>query len=104
MSTFIPTDYQPVMGYLVNNWQKLNGKTPAVVLNPEALPLDLMAWVWGELQSVMAASNALAAGTGEITKGDFSALIVHRLCPLVEVFEVAMNRLHHDAVEQVGRE
>ena len=95
----IPT---PVMGYLADNWTHLNENTPAVIVNPEARPLDLMAWCWGELQSMQAAADALTCGSDDINKGDFSALIVHRLAPLTVVFAKAMDQLYGDAV-QSGR-
>lgn len=83
----------PVMGYLANNWPGLNSHTPAVVMNPQAQPLDLLAWCWGEFLSVQSAANVLLGTSNEIRNGDFSALIVHRLDALSEVFEIAVSRL-----------
>jgi hypothetical protein len=82
-----------VIGYLAQNWTELNEHTPAVILNPEARPLDLMAWCWGELMALQAAADVLVDCTDEINKCNFSALIVHRLDPLVNVFELAMQQL-----------
>ena len=92
----------PVMGYLAENWTCLNARTPAVIVNPEARPLDLMAWCWAELQSLQAAAGAMQSGGNDINSGDFSALIVHRLEPLTVVFEQAMDQLLSEAV-QSGR-
>ena len=92
----------PVMGYLADNWTHLNEHTPAVIVNPVARPLDLMAWCWAELQSLRAAADAMASGCSDINNGDFSALIVHRLEPLTLVFDKAMNQLCSDAA-QSGR-
>jgi hypothetical protein len=85
--------FTPVMGYLAQNWLAFNVQTPAVVMNPEAQPLDLLAWCWGELQSVQAAANVMTSSFGDIDKGDFSALIVHRVYALTEVFECAVDQL-----------
>lgn len=89
----------PVSGYLAQNWFGLNEQTPAVILNPAAQPLDLMAWCWGELASLQAAADALTAGTDNISRGDFSALFVHRLDPLMKVFDIALHQLRERALE-----
>ena len=86
------TDCVPVMGHLARNWTELNDRNPAVVLNPKAGPLDLMAWCWGELLSINSAADALE-GCMDMEKGDFSALIVHRMSPLLLVFDRAMEQL-----------
>ena len=96
MST-ITTNQAPVMGHMAKNWIEFNDETPAVVLNPKARPLDLMAWVWGELQSVHAGAYALADGRDIIDKGAFDALILHRIDPLLMVFEAAFGQLALDA-------
>ena len=90
------TDWVPVMGHLAKNWTELNDRNPAVVLNPKAGPLDLMAWCWGELLSLNSAVDALQASTDDIDKGDFCALIVHRMDPLLGVFDLAMEKLIDD--------
>ena len=90
------TDCVPVMGHLARNWTELNDRNPAVVLNPNAGPLDLMAWCWSELVSLNCAVDALQAGTDDINKGDFCALIVHRMDPLLGVFERALDKLIDD--------
>ena len=96
------TKQTPVMGYLAENFQGLNEKTPAVIVNPEARPLDLMAWVWAELQALQAAADVMVCSHDDICKGDFSALIIHRMGPLTQVFEQAMNQLYSDAKQSGG--
>ena len=102
MSNTTTTKQTPVMGYLAENFQGLNEKTPAVIVNPEARPLDLMAWCWAELQSMQAAADVMVCRHDDIKKGDISALILNRLAPLSLVFEKAMNQLYSDA-KQSGR-
>lgn len=87
------TKFIPVLGYLAQNWPELNTHTPAVVMNPEAQPLDLLAWCWGEFLSLQSAANVLAGSSDSISKGDFSALIVHRMDAFSEVFEIAISQL-----------
>ena len=89
-------DCVPVMGHLAKNWTELNDRNPAVVLNLKAGPLDLMAWCWGELLSLNSAVDALQGSTDDIDKGDFCALIVHRMDPLLGVFDRAMEQLIDD--------
>ncbi|MEO6319432.1 MAG: hypothetical protein ABIR56_02055 [Polaromonas sp.] len=97
MSHTTTTNQRPVMGHMAKNWVEFNEETPAVVLNPQAGPLDLMAWVWGELQSVHAAAYTLADARNGIEKGAFNALILHRIDPLLMVFEAAFDQLALDA-------
>ena len=87
------TKFIPVLGYLAKNWPELNAHTPAVVINPQAQPLDLLAWCWGEVLSMQAAANVLASSSDDISKGDFSALIIHRMDAFSEVFEIAVSQL-----------
>lgn len=99
MSNTTQTNCLPVMGHMARNWVQFNKETPAVVLNPQARPLDLMAWVWGELQSVHAAAYTLAGDRNGIDKGAFDALILHRIDPLLIVLEAAIDQLCLDAIE-----
>lgn len=87
------TKFIPVLGYLAKNWTELNAHAPAVVVNPEAQPLDLLAWCWGEFLSMQSAANVLADGSDDISRGDFSALIIHRMDAFSGVFEFAISRL-----------
>ena len=83
----------PVLGHLAKNWTEFNNDNPAVVLNPKAVPLDLMAWCWGELLSLNSAVDTLQGSSDDLNKGDFCALIVHRMDPLLGVFERALDKL-----------
>jgi hypothetical protein len=47
---------------------------------------------------MQAAADVMISGHDDINKGDFSALILHRLTPLSAVFEKAMDQLYRDAV------
>ncbi|MDP3797411.1 MAG: hypothetical protein Q8R06_09710 [Polaromonas sp.] len=82
-----------VMGYLARNWLEQNKDNPALILNPKATPLDMLAWAWGEITSLEATLLALTAGQHEITTGDLSAIIQHRLCPLSNVMDFAIHAL-----------
>ena len=87
------TPLTPVVGYLTSNWVSNDNQPPAVVMNPEARPIDLLVWCWAEMESMRAAVNVLLAVEGEINKGDFSALILYRLEPLLVVMEKTVGHL-----------
>jgi hypothetical protein len=89
------TPVTPVMGYLTSNWNSHDNRTPAVVINPEASPVDVLVWCWAEMESMLAAVNVLMNAEGDINKGDFSALIFYRLDPLVAVMEKTVGHLCH---------
>jgi hypothetical protein len=88
------TPFMPVVGYLTSNWNSQDDNPPAVVLNPDARPIDVLVWCWAELESMRAAANVLIAVNDDINKGDFSALIIYRLEPLVDVMERVISQLH----------
>lgn len=77
-----------VTGCMADNWNTLNESQPALIINPDASALDLLAWCWGEAASMEATAQMLVGGESELTAGDLSALFLHRLSPLV-------NALHH---------
>lgn len=85
------------MGYLAGNWVDANSEVPALVVNPEASPIDLLAWVGGELLSLESSCNALAelaSGRESIIEfAEFEAVFVHRLAPIVRVLNVALCEL-----------
>ena len=93
----------PVVGYLAKNWTGVNTQNPAVIVNPQAGPLDLLAWCWAELLSLQSAADVLEASNDDIDKGDFSTLVVYRIAPLANVLEQALNRLHSEAT-QAGKQ
>lgn len=92
MTTNSP-DLPRVHGYLAGNWLGCNDATPAVILNPDAQPLDLLAWCWGELESLNAAGAALAAGGASSCGDAFEPVFLHRLPSVRNVLEHVINRL-----------
>lgn len=82
-----------VMGYLAGNWPNLNDKTPALMINPEASPLDMLAWCWGEVASMQSALDALAAAQAPIEPGELSGIFLHRMAPLERVLSEAISAL-----------
>lgn len=85
------------MGHLAQNWLGANEAAPAMIVNPEASPIDLLAWVGGELRSLEAACNALAdlAYGEEANIGffEFEAIFMHRLAPVARVLDLALCEL-----------
>ena len=84
------------MGYLAGNWLGANEETPALVVNPQASAVDLMAWVCGELRSLEAAAYALTAVSARdssIEVRHFEAMFVHRIAPMERVLELALCQL-----------
>lgn len=84
------------MGYLAQNWLGTNDKTPALIVNPEASPLDMLAWIGGELFSLEAAGHALgdmASGDSTIDVDQFTAIFMHRLEPVARVLDLALCEL-----------
>ena len=83
-------DSANAVGHLACNWPE--SKNPALILNPKAQPLDLLAWCWGEIVSLESAVTVMSLNA-EIDKGDMDAIILHRLLPLSSVMTAAMNEL-----------
>ena len=85
------------MGHLAQNWLGANEAAPAMIVNPEASPIDLLAWVGGELRSLEASCNALsdlASGEGaSIGFAEFEAIVIHRLAPVSRVLDLALCEL-----------
>ena len=96
------TPVTPVIGHLTQNWPDVNTRNPAIIVNPNASPLDLMSWCWAELRSMEAVCDVFVSGAQDIPIGDFSASIFYRIQPLTGVLEEAMRQLYRDAV-QSGR-
>lgn len=82
----------PVCGYLARNWQGANEDTPAVITNPHASPLDLLAWCWGEVASLEAVTQSLTTAEG-VDAGDLQAIYLQRLQPLGAVLYAAVSAL-----------
>lgn len=86
-----------VQGYLAENWTHAANTRPAVIVNPEAKPLDLLAWCWGEVYSLRASIEALTCGTAPLEVSDLSAIFQHRMQPLSDVLDLAINQLVAEA-------
>jgi hypothetical protein len=80
-----------VTGYLAETWSA--DMIAALVINPKAKPVDLLAWCWGELESMRAAVSTLHAARGELNRDDFSAVIFRRIEPMSAVLGLAIERL-----------
>ena len=86
----------PVLGYLSHNWLLANDATPAVIVNPAATTHDLLAWCWGEMESLRSTAILLSQSHSPIEVGEFSAVILQRLEPLATVFDVAVSQVMAD--------
>lgn len=86
-----------VLGYLAGNWPGINEENPALIVNPQASPLDLLAWCWGEAMSLEASALALTAFGAEIKSGELAAIFQHRLSPLANVLGAAVDALSAQA-------
>ncbi|WP_395055725.1 hypothetical protein [Polaromonas sp.] len=82
-----------VMGYLASNWVGANDKNPTLILNPEATPLDMLAWCWAEIVALQATMNAISGRQFEIEPSDLEAIFQHRITPLASVMRVAVDEL-----------
>ena len=84
------------LGYLAEGWLGVNEDTPAVVVNPDATAVDLLAWVCGEVRSLDATARALVGrtvGDSTIDVCDFEAMFVHRIAPMERVLDLALCQL-----------
>ena len=88
------SDAPRVIGYSAENWIGLNEKTPAVIVNPDASPLDQLAWCWGEVASLNAAAMVVRLGGNDLEVEDFSAIFGMRLPALAAVLTDAIHRLY----------
>lgn len=82
-----------VIGYLAENWAGLNDKTPAVIVNPDATPMDQLAWCWGEAASLSRLSSLAVAAGKDFDFGDFHDLFYMRLPALAGMLEYAIAHL-----------
>lgn len=80
-------------GYLAQNWMELNVKTPAIIANPEASPLDVLSWCWGEVESLYQVTDAFAAAGADIDSNVLGAVYLHRLAPLSPLMRDAIQAL-----------
>ena len=82
-----------VNGFLGRNWPDVNDGTPAVIVNPAAQPLDLLAWCLGEVNSLQAVLDALASSETPIEPSELSGIFLHRIEPLGKVLYAAVTVL-----------
>ena len=86
-----PTVHANVMNYLAHNWGASHKRPHALIVNPEAHHLELLAWCWGEVQSLLASADACITANSDINAGDMSAIFMSRLGPLAEVMTIAVD-------------
>lgn len=82
-----------VMGYLANNFSGINEIVPALIINPEATPLDMLAWCWGEIVSMQASLDSLTSASAPLDPGELSGIFLHRMAPLERVMHEAVCAL-----------
>lgn len=92
-------------GYLSRNWGALNSEAPAIVINPSASPLDLLAWCWGEVESLHQVAK-VCDETGMDGEA-LGAVFLHRLAPLSAVFcdaiqAMVREKMQRQAAQQQG--
>ena len=80
-----------VTSYLASNWFAGFERPPAVILNPQAHYLELLAWCWSEVQSLLASADVCIIGGQSLSTGDLSAIFLSRLEPLDKVMTVAIT-------------
>lgn len=95
----------PATGYLSRNWGALNSEAPAIVINPAASPLDLLAWCWGEVESLHQVAK-VCDETGMDGEA-LGAVFLHRLAPLSAVFcdaiqAMVREKMQRQAAQQQG--
>ena len=89
------------MGRLSENFMGLQDNAPAVILNPDAHPLAVLAWCWGEVESLSEAAGVYASAEagrdGVADSGNaFNAIFTHRLQHLPRVMGLAIHALMDD--------
>lgn len=94
-------------GYLCENFIGL--ETPALRVNPDATPGDLVAWCWAEVTSLEATAHAVAKVLFSEDPSlhppeAFDKMFLHRLRPLRDVLEHAAVLIYRDQeARQQGR-
>ena len=84
----LPVD---VTGYLAKNYGWLHApERPAIIINPEARPNELLAWCVGEVRALEMIVRLNFENPDE-QLSEFSALLYHRLEPLANAVEAALE-------------
>ena len=81
------------IGHLAKNWPALNEIEPAIIVNPSASPLDVLAWCWGEVESLCHAVDAMGEAGRSVDGDAISSVLFHRIAPLSQVMSNAIQRL-----------
>lgn len=84
------------VGHLAKNWPSLNASAPAIIVNPAASPLDVLAWCWGEVESLRATVDVMGESGASVDGDAIADVLLHRLAPLSAVM--------HDAIQVMVRE
>ena len=92
----------PACGHLADNWPSLTENAPAVVVNPSASPLAVLAWCWGEVESLSQICHALAQSRDAIDSAAFTAGVLHRLAPVSGPMSDAISALVRSDAQPVG--
>lgn len=82
-----------VVSNLGGSWPGYNEETPALILNPRATPMDLLAWCWAEMQSLNATVLRLSCSTVEMEPSEVLTILNHRVGPLTNVMKQAVGEL-----------
>ncbi len=84
----------PMAGHLAGNWVGLgnDGAQPPVVLNGQTTDMDLMAWLWGEVESLLTTVRMLADGGVDLEPQHLNAIVVHRLEPMATALEFSVSQ------------
>lgn len=88
-----------VCGCMADNWML---DKPALQVNPEASPVALLGWCYGEVVSLRAVAAAVGSVECDLEADDMNAIFSHRLGPLVEVLRHAVDLLR-DVEREAGR-
>ena len=79
------------LGHLAKNWPSLNASAPAIIVNPAASPLDVLAWCWGEVESLRAIVDVIGESGAGVDGNAVADVLLHRLAPL--------SAVRHDAIQ-----
>lgn len=84
----------PMAGHLAENWMGLgnDSQQPPVVLNGKATDVDLMAWLWGEVESLLTTVRMLSESNVDLEPRHLNAIVTHRLEPMAAALEFAVHR------------
>lgn len=90
-ATLTPQPAPNVCGCLADNWMF---DMPALQVNPAASPVALLGWCWGELASLESTAEALGGAAAGLTGEGINAIFTHRLAPLCEVLNHAIDLIN----------